>query len=106
MAKVIWSEPALNDIDNIAHYIALDNKSAAKNLVKTVFNKVNRLEDHPRSGRKPKELGKQDRFREIIVGPCRIFYRFDEKNVYIIFVMRSERLLHRYLIDSRLRESP
>ena len=29
MAEVIWAEPALNDLDAIADYIALDNPEAA-----------------------------------------------------------------------------
>jgi toxin ParE1/3/4 len=30
MAKVVWTEPALQDLDEIAEYIALDKLSAAK----------------------------------------------------------------------------
>jgi plasmid stabilization system protein ParE len=30
MAEVIWAEPALNDLDAIADYIALDNPEAAR----------------------------------------------------------------------------
>ena len=33
MAQVIWAEPALNDLDAIADYIALDNPEAARHLV-------------------------------------------------------------------------
>ena len=33
MAEVIWAEPALNDLDAIADYIALDNPEAARRLV-------------------------------------------------------------------------
>jgi plasmid stabilization system protein ParE len=32
MAEVIWTEPALNDLDAIADYIALDNPEAAMAL--------------------------------------------------------------------------
>jgi plasmid stabilization system protein ParE len=34
MAEVIWAEPALNDLDSIADYIALDNPEAARRLVR------------------------------------------------------------------------
>jgi toxin ParE1/3/4 len=30
MAQVIWAEPALNDLDAIADYIALDDPEAAR----------------------------------------------------------------------------
>jgi plasmid stabilization system protein ParE len=32
MARVIWTEPALSDLDGIADYIALDDPEAAKRL--------------------------------------------------------------------------
>lgn len=82
MARLIWTEPALTDLDEIAEYIALDNISAAKKLVRKVFQKVERLERHPLSGRKPPEL-KKTSYRKVIVDPCRIFYRIDNKDIYI-----------------------
>lgn len=33
MAEIIWTEPALNDLDDIAEYIALSNVEAARQLV-------------------------------------------------------------------------
>lgn len=36
MAKVVWAEPALSDLDAIADYIALDNPHAARELVHRV----------------------------------------------------------------------
>lgn len=33
MVELIWSEPALQDLDAIADYIALDKPDAARNLV-------------------------------------------------------------------------
>ena len=37
MAEVVWAEPALNDLDAIADYIALDNPEAARRLVQKIF---------------------------------------------------------------------
>ena len=56
MAEVIWAEPALNDLDAIADYIALDNPEAARGLVQKIFEHVDHLESHPRLGSKPEEL--------------------------------------------------
>ena len=33
MAEVIWTEPAIQELDAIAEYIALDNPVAASHLV-------------------------------------------------------------------------
>jgi toxin ParE1/3/4 len=102
MAQIIWTEPALLDLNEIAEYIALDKPDAASHLVQTVFSKTERLEEFPESGRRPPELKKsRSRYRELIVGPCRIFYRIEKNKVYILYVMRSERNLRKYLLGER-----
>ena len=45
MAQIIWTEPALNDLNEIAEYIALDKAHAAETLVRSVFRTVQRLKD-------------------------------------------------------------
>jgi len=100
MAQIIWTEPALNDLDELAEYIALDKPNAAKKLVRTVFTKVERLESFPKSGRKPSEL-KDSRYREVIVPPCRVFYRIENENVLILYVMRSENKLRKFILKER-----
>ncbi len=100
MAQLIWTEPALLDLDEIAEYIALDDFRAAQRLVEKVFERVEILESFPQSGRLPPEL-KHTPYREIIVGPCRIFYRVEEDNVYILYVMRGESQLRKYLLEKR-----
>ncbi len=104
MAQIIWTEPALSDLNEIAEYIALDKIDAARRLLKKVFSSVERLEHFPESGRIPPELGFSI-YREIIVGPCRIFYRIDENEVYILSVMRGEMQLRKYLLDDRTQGS-
>jgi len=98
MAEVIWTAPALNDLNEIAEYIALSHLLAAKNLVQQVFDKVSRLEVHPESGKKPVELQNLN-YREVIVNPCRIFYKVDKNKVYILHVMRQERDLRKFLLN-------
>ena len=92
MAQIIWTEPALDDLDAIADYIALENPDAASELVRRVFGHVEQLEAHPESGSRPPEL-KESRYRQIVEPPCRVFYRFDGQTVFVLYVMRSERLL-------------
>lgn len=100
MAEVVWTEPALSDLDAIADYIALDNPTAAKALVKRVLTHVDQLAKHPLSGSRPRELSGQ-RYRQVIEPRCRIFYRSEKNRVYIVHVMRAEqRLKARYLAKS------
>lgn len=96
MAEVVWSEPALADLDAIADYIALENPDAAVRLVRDVFDHVDQLEAHPDSGSLPLELSGK-RYRQIVEPPCRVLYRHDasEGKVLILHVMRSEQKLRR-----------
>lgn len=100
MAEIIWTEPALSDLDAIADYIALDNPEAAQELVQRIFRHVGQLTDHPKSGSKPQEL-KGWRYRQIVESPCRVFYRQDGDRIYILYVMRAERSLHPARLASR-----
>jgi len=103
MARLIWTEPALLDLDEIAEYIALDDLPAASRYVQKVFDRVERLTTHPDSGKRPAELPHTS-YREIVVAPCRIFYRVEKNTVYILYVMRSERLLRTFLLEQRDQE--
>lgn len=98
MAEIIWTEPALDQLDDIAEFIALDNWSAASALVVRVFETVDRLARFPDSGREPPELPGSV-YREVVCSPCRIFYRLDAERVLILHVMREERQLRKYLLD-------
>lgn len=98
MARLIWTEPALAHLDEIAEYIALDDARAAARLVNKVFEGGERLERFPNSGKQPGELADTPN-REVVVPPCRIFYRVDHELVYILYIMRSERLLHAWLLE-------
>ncbi len=103
MAQLVWTEPALIDLDEIAEYIALDNATAAAKYVQKVFDRVERLATYPNSGKRPPELLRTP-YREVIVPPCRIFYRTEKSTVFILHVIRSERLLKPFLLDRRNRE--
>ena len=98
MAQIIWTEPALGQLDDIAEYIALENPRAAADLVKRVFNTVERLVEHPESGPHPPELPTSI-YREIVASPCRVFYRLEAVRAYIVYVMREEQDLKRYMLS-------
>jgi len=101
VAEVIWTDPALDQLEDIAEYIALDKPGAASGLVKSIFSAVERLEQFPDSGHAPLELP-DSVYRELYVRLCRIFYRKKEELVLIVHVMRDERQLRRFLLDPEL----
>ncbi|GAB2620664.1 type II toxin-antitoxin system RelE/ParE family toxin [Novilysobacter erysipheiresistens] len=94
MVEIIWSEPALADLDAIADFIALEDPAAASALVRRVLSHVERLAAHPASGSRPPELPR-GRYRQIVEPPCRVFYRYDDKRVFVLHLMRSEQQLRR-----------
>lgn len=94
MAELIWTEPALSDLDAIADYIALDKPEATCELVGRVFRHVEQLIAQPESGSRVPELRGLD-YRQVVEPPCRIFYRFDGKRVLILHVLRGEMLFRR-----------
>lgn len=101
MAEIVWTEPAIADLESIADYIAVENPNAAAVLVQRVVKHVEQLVDFPESGSKPQELGRYSRYRQIVEPPCRIFYRFDGSTVFILYVMRAERPLRARQISKR-----
>ena len=80
MVELIWTEPALQELDAIAEYIALDKPLAASRYVEKVFKKVERLELFPRSGKKVNELPNTP-YLELVV-PLAVFSIGTQKTQY------------------------
>ena len=94
MAQIVWTEPALADLDAIADYIAIESPVAAAALVQRVLQRVEQLACHPDSGPRVPELP-DGRYRQLIEPPCRIVYRHDAmaETVHVLHAVRTERLL-------------
>jgi toxin ParE1/3/4 len=100
LARVIWTNPALDDLRRIIDYISLDKPSAAKGYAKEVFSKVDDLELFPKKGKHPEELGRTH-ILEIVVRPSRIFYRIEGEECIILHVFRGEEPLDTDLLPYR-----
>ena len=100
MARVVWTEPALDDLKRIIDYIALDKPSAAKGYAKEVFSKVTDLELFPKKGKEPEEL-KNTFYLEMVVKPSRIIYRIEGEDCVILHVLRGEQVLDTDLLSYR-----
>ena len=103
MAEIIWTEAALNDLDALADYIALDKPDAAARLVQRVFLRVEKLAEHPELGSRIAELPRGVPCRQLVEPPCRIFYRHDKgaEKLYILGVVRGEKLFQKRLLRER-----
>jgi plasmid stabilization system protein ParE len=91
--KLTIAQSALNDLKDIqAYYLDQGVPESGQKFVGAILEKVQRLIDHPDSGRKVPEFD-QEQIREIIHPPFRIVYLRNTTTVSLIRVWRSERLL-------------
>ena len=71
--RVIWSDRALERVEEIAGYIAQDSPSAAKRWVEELFAEVERLGAFPEMGKPGRDIATPG-IRELVLGDFRVFY--------------------------------
>ena len=92
MAEVVWSAPALLQLEAIIEFIALDKPEAAKAVALRIIDKTDHLERFLRLGRPIVEFPRKE-YRQMWIKPCWLYYRNDGGNVYILHVRRAEKPL-------------
>ena len=90
MTRVRWAPQALEDLQSIRAYIARDSVEYADLIIDQIVQAVERLENHPRSGRIVPELGLSS-IREVIVGSYRIVYLLAGVDAFILTVFHGAR---------------
>ena len=91
MRKLRWSKEALEDLVGIGRYVGKDDRAVARRLSRELRGSVERLKEHPLSGRVVPELGRSD-VREVIEGSYRLVYQVEESGVVVLVVFDSHRL--------------
>lgn len=87
--RVVWTRPALRDLDRIQDYVAADNASAAARLVEQILDRTeSQLSGNPMIGR----LGRVRATRELVLAglPYIVVYRLTAQ-VEIAAVMHAAR---------------
>lgn len=79
MAKIVWTEIAIDDLNNIANFHSQYSDNFAGALIKRLFNKPKILKEMPELGRIVPERDHES-IRELIEGNYRIIYFFDKEN--------------------------
>jgi plasmid stabilization system protein ParE len=92
MAEVVWSAPALLQLEAIIEFIALDKPEAAKAVAARIIETTEHSERFLRLGRPIKEFPRKE-YRQVWIKPCWIYYRIDSADVYILHVRRAEKPL-------------
>ena len=86
-----WSEVAQADLDDIYQYIARDVPYYAELFIDRLIEATDKLEDHPRIGRRVPEADYRDDIRELIVQGYRIIYLVTDETIYILTVIHGSR---------------
>jgi len=93
VAEIKWTKRALQDLEEIAEYIANDSPFCAEVTVQKLFAKPSVLKKFPQIGRVVPEF-EIENVRELISGNYRIIYRIvSERRIDILSVFHSARLL-------------
>ena len=77
--EVRWSPLAADDLERIFRRIAKDNPTAAREIVKAIYDGCEALKDFPYRGRSGRMIGR----RELIFSPYIAVYRVKENAVEI-----------------------
>ena len=93
MVGVKWTNNALEEINDIASYIAKDSPNYANILVNQIFEMASNLEHFPKLGRAVPEYNISN-LREIIFKNYRIVYLIKEEQLEIISVIHGSRKLY------------
>lgn len=99
MAKIIWSDRALDDLENIGNYISQDSIKYAKITLQRILESAKLVETNPKIGRVVPEIGNKN-IREFIAGRYRIIYHLQAKeSASILTIHHSSRNFNSKSID-------
>lgn len=87
--RIIWSAPAVADLEAIYDYIARDSPHYASRFVQRLISATEPLESFPNFGRVVPEG--DGRHREMLVRDYRILYRVEGEDIYIMTVVHGSR---------------
>lgn len=87
--KIVWSEPARQDLRDIFLYIAEENPNAARVLLSEIKERAILLQDNPLIGR----IGRIAETRELVITGTQYIlpYRVKDKQIQILAVFHTAR---------------
>lgn len=91
--RVVWSPRAVEDLEAIAQYIAVDSGIYAAAVVKKILITTRHLSRFPFAGRVVPEFADEN-LREWLVYSYRVIYRVENDTVTIATIVHGKRLLN------------
>ena len=90
MTRVVWTVPALEDVEAARAFVARDSPRYARALVERLLAAAERLAEFPLAGRVVPELG-QATIREVLEGSYRLVYRVTADEAQVVAVVHGAR---------------
>ena len=92
MPHLIWTPPALADVQRLYRFLDSKDKASARRAIRTIRTGIKILAHQPQAGRPVEEMGPE--FREWLIdfgsSGYIAFYRFDGKTVAILAVRHQK----------------
>ena len=92
--EVIWTEPAWDDLEAAAEYIARDSEYYAAAFVQEVREAVASLAEFAERGQTVPEFADES-IRELLVKPYRLVYKLSDEHVFVVAFIHGSRRLWR-----------
>ncbi len=86
---VKWSPEAIDDLDNIAEFIARNSKFYAGTVVKKIIKSTRNIKDFPLVGRIVPEIDKHN-IRELFIYNYRIVYKIETNYILITAIIHGK----------------
>jgi len=96
--RLRWSQRALDDLVEIASFIARDDPAAARAWVKRLRERARLAASMPFAGRAVPEQ-RQEEIREVLVRSYRIIYRVQRDQMVVLTVIEGHRLLRSSMLE-------
>jgi toxin ParE1/3/4 len=97
MGRVVWTDPAIKDLEVVMDFIARDSPRYALQTGERIYEAAGRLDVlGPRSGWMVPEFG-VDHFREVLMRPYRIIYEIRGEGCYIVAIIHGSRDLPQHI---------
>lgn len=88
--KIVWTERAIADLEEIEHYIAQERPSAAQRVAAHLVSSVEHLAEFPHLGRP----GPRPGMRSLVAPPYIISYRVRSRALQILSIWHARRRPH------------
>ena len=93
MVRLVWTDSAIQDLNDIGDFIAKDSLRYAEITVSELFESTDILENHPKAGVIVPEF-ENEFIRQIVRGNYRIVYQIiDSTNIEILTIHNCARLI-------------